>query len=50
MAKGGGGVKNFLKNFCCHLKIDFTKDNLSKYGQITLKFVGRKASFSVFFL
>ena len=39
--------RNFFKTFflklCCHLKLKsyFTLDKLSKYGHITLKFVGR---------
>ena len=35
--------KDFFFLFCCHLKMKnyFTLDNLSKYGHITLKFVGR---------
>ena len=51
--RGGGGVKAgplrkkelFLKLFCPLLSFKnknyFTLDNLSKYGHITLKFVGR---------
>ena len=51
--KGGGGKGWAIKEkrtffetfflFCCHLKNKnyLTLDNLSKYGNITLKFVGR---------
>ena len=36
-------IRNFFFKCCCHLKIKiiFTLDNLSKYGHITLKGVGR---------